>query len=81
MIDNLDRQKAGMIAAAALEQRPELAKLLGRAVGSETGWRIHCDLIEGDDVVISVRSLSSGATIALAQVPRATVTLEEETIQ
>jgi hypothetical protein len=81
MIDNLDRHKAGMIAAAALEQRPELAKVLGRSVGTETGWRIRCDLIDGDRVVISARSVSSGATIALAEVPRAAVTLDAELVQ
>jgi hypothetical protein len=78
VIDGLDRQKAGMIAMAALEQKPELKRLLSRAVGQETGWRVRCDLLAGDKVLISVRSMSNGATIALAEVPRADVTLDPE---
>ena len=78
MIHGLDRQKAGMIAAAELEKRPDLARLLGRSVGTETGWRVRCDLIEGERVIISVRSMTNGATIALASVPRAEVMLDAE---
>lgn len=78
MIPGLDREKAGAIAAAALEQRPELAKLLGRSVGRETGWRVRCALVEGDRVIVAVRSMSSGASIVLAEVPRSEVTLDPE---
>lgn len=81
MIPNLDREKVVAIAAVELEKRPELAKLLGRSVGQETGWRIRCDRLSDETVVISVRSMSSGATIALAQVPRAAVTLDAEPVQ
>lgn len=81
MIDGLDREKAGAIAMAALEERPELRDLLGRSVGAETGWRIRCDLLAEDRVLISVRSMSSGATIALADVPRSAVTLDAEVHQ
>ena len=81
MIHGLDRQKAGMIAAAEPEKRPQLAKLLGRSIGSETGWRLRCDLIEGDRVIVSVRSMSNGATVELATVPRAAVTLDAEPVQ
>lgn len=78
MIHNLDRHKAGMIAAGVLEQRPDLAAVLSRREGADTAWRIRCDVLAGDRVIISARDLRSGATIALAEVSRAEVTLDPE---
>ena len=78
---NLDRDKAAAIAAQALEQRPLLARTLGRSVGSETGWRVRVDLLAGDVALVSVRA-PSGASIALWQGPRQHVEIDaEEPIQ
>jgi hypothetical protein len=75
----LDRDKAAAIAAAALEQRPKLARLLdGSDDGSGQRWRIRCDL-DGEQVTISVRA-PSGVHLALWQGPRHYVERDEPAV-
>jgi hypothetical protein len=71
----IDTDKAGAIAAEALEQRPKLAGILARPAGEQKAWRIVADLLPGDRVLLSVRA-PSGHGIALWEGPRVFVELD-----